>query len=73
MPMPAHFRPVLSLRPQPESIAMTLDQILFLSILGPGRYRFGDFLRSGLPPTALVSAWMARWLCPGGRLWPEIG
>jgi di/tricarboxylate transporter len=38
-----------------------------LLILGPGRYTFGDFLRVGLPLTALIAAiscWMARamWL-----------
>lgn len=36
-----------------------------LLILGPGQYRFHDFVRIGLPLTiliALVSAWMARWL-----------
>jgi di/tricarboxylate transporter len=38
-----------------------------LLILGPGRYTFGDFLRVGLPLTALIagiSCWMARaiWL-----------
>jgi di/tricarboxylate transporter len=39
-----------------------------LLILGPGQYRFGDFLRIGLPLTVLiglVSAWMARWLWLG--------
>ncbi|TBR13197.1 MAG: SLC13 family permease [Lysobacter sp.] len=44
-----------------------------LLILGPGQYRFGDFLRIGLPLTAMiafVSAWMARWLWLGGPLWP---
>ena len=44
-----------------------------LLILGPGQYRFGDFLRIGLPLTvliALTSAWMARWLWLGGPLWP---
>ena len=47
-----------------------------LLILGPGQYRFGDFLRIGLPLTvliALVSAWMAQWLWLGGRLWPGLG
>ena len=47
-----------------------------LLILGPGQYRFGDFLRIGLPLTALialVSAWMAQWLWLGGRLWPALG
>ena len=46
-----------------------------LLILGPGQYRFGDFLRIGLPLTvliALVSAWMARWLWLGGAFWPEF-
>jgi di/tricarboxylate transporter len=44
-----------------------------LLILGPGQYRFMDFLRIGLPLTALialVSAWMAQWLWLGGQLWP---
>jgi di/tricarboxylate transporter len=47
-----------------------------LLILGPGQYRFGDFLRVGLPLTvivALVSAWMARWLWLGGPLLPHVG
>ena len=47
-----------------------------LLILGPGQYRFGDFLRIGLPLTvviALVSAWMARWLWLGGPLLPHVG
>jgi len=46
-----------------------------LLILGPGQYRFGDFLRIGLPLTvviALVSAWMARWLWLGGPLLPHF-
>lgn len=44
-----------------------------LLILGPGQYRFADFLRIGLPLTAmiaLVSAWMSRWLWLGGPLLP---
>ena len=44
-----------------------------LLILGPGQYRFADFLRIGFPLTALVavtSCWMARWLWLGGPLWP---
>jgi len=46
-----------------------------LLILGPGQYRFGDFLRIGLPLTtliALVSAWMARWLWLDGPFWPAL-
>lgn len=44
-----------------------------LLILGPGNYRFHDFLRIGLPLTvmiALVSAWMAQWLWLGGAFLP---
>ncbi|MFT3897511.1 MAG: SLC13 family permease [Thermomonas sp.] len=47
-----------------------------LLILGPGQYRFGDFLRVGLPLTvliALVSAWLSRWLWLDGALWPALG
>ena len=47
-----------------------------LLILGPGQYRFGDFLRIGLPLTAmiaLVCTWMAQWLWLGGPLWPAFG
>ena len=46
-----------------------------LLILGPGQYRFADFLRIGLPLTALiafVSAWMARWLWLDGVFWPRF-
>ena len=44
-----------------------------LLVLGPGQYRFGDFLRIGLPLTVLIavtSAWMARWLWLDGPLLP---
>jgi len=44
-----------------------------LLVLGPGQYRFNDFLRIGLPLTigiGVVSAWMARWLWLGGPLLP---
>jgi di/tricarboxylate transporter len=47
-----------------------------LLILGPGQYRFGDFLRIGLPLTAVVavvSAWMSQWLWLGGPLLPSFG
>ena len=46
-----------------------------LLILGPGQYRFADFLRIGLPLTvlvALVSAWMSQWLWLGGALLPAL-
>lgn len=46
-----------------------------LLILGPGQYRFGDFLLVGLPLTALiafVSAWLARWLWLAGPLLPAF-
>ncbi|MGI8560053.1 MAG: SLC13 family permease [Luteimonas sp.] len=44
-----------------------------LLILGPGQYRFADFLRVGMPLTvlmALISAWMARWLWLDGPMLP---
>lgn len=44
-----------------------------LLVLGPGQYRFNDFLRLGLPLTvliAIVSAWMSRWLWLGGPMLP---
>ena len=47
-----------------------------LLILGPGQYRFADFLRIGLPLTALIAlvcAWMARWLWLDGPLRPLSG
>lgn len=46
-----------------------------LLILRPGQYRFGDFLRVGLPLTVLIGlvcAWMARWLWLGGPLLPRL-
>ncbi len=47
-----------------------------LLILNPGQYTFGDFLRVGVPLTALIalaSAWMARWMWLGGPLLPSVG
>ncbi|MGH8083698.1 MAG: SLC13 family permease [Lysobacter sp.] len=47
-----------------------------LLILGPGQYRFGDFVRIGVPLTALIAfvcAWMTRWLWLGGPLLPTFG
>ena len=47
-----------------------------LLILGPGQYRFADFLRVGAPLTVLlafVCAWMTRWLWLGGPLLPFGG
>jgi di/tricarboxylate transporter len=46
-----------------------------LLILNPGQYRFGDFLRVGVPLTiflGLTSAWLAQWLWLGGPLVPEL-
>ena len=76
---------VLDLPPTPFVVCTALGAVVaFLTpighhgnllILGPGQYRFGDFLRIGLPLTvliALVSAWMARWLWLGGAFWPEF-
>ena len=77
---------VLDLPPTPFVVCTALGAVVaFLTpighhgnllILGPGQYRFGDFLRIGLPLTvvvALVSAWMARWLWLGGPLLPHFG
>lgn len=47
-----------------------------LLILGPGQYKFGDFLRIGLPLTVLIAvvcAWMSRWLWLAGPLVPHFG
>jgi di/tricarboxylate transporter len=44
-----------------------------LLILNPGQYRFGDFLRVGVPLTLLIgvtSAWLAQWLWLNGPLLP---
>jgi len=44
-----------------------------LLIFNAGQYRFGDFLRFGIPLTigiSVVSVWIARWLWLGGPLWP---
>lgn len=44
-----------------------------LLILNPGQYKFGDFLRVGIPLTVLIgfaTSWMARWLWLGGPLLP---
>jgi di/tricarboxylate transporter len=38
-----------------------------LMVYGPGRYRFSDFLRVGLPLVILLFA-LAMWLVP--RYWP---
>ena len=77
---------VLDLPPEPFVVCTALGAVVaFLTpighhgnllILRPGQYRFGDFLRVGLPLTvlaALVSAWMARWLWMGGPLLPSFG
>jgi di/tricarboxylate transporter len=77
---------VLGLPPAPFVVCTALGAVVaFLTpighhgnllILRPGQYSFGDFLRIGLPLTALValvSAWMARWLWMGGPLLPHFG
>ncbi len=77
---------VLDLPPAPFVVCTALGAVVaFLTpighhgnllILQPGQYRFGDFLRIGLPLTVLiglVSAWMARWLWMGGPLLPQLG
>jgi di/tricarboxylate transporter len=74
---------VLDLPPEPFVVCTALGAVVaFLTpighhgnllILGPGQYRFIDFLRIGLPLTALIAlvcAWMARWLWLGGALLP---
>ncbi|MDQ3161125.1 MAG: SLC13 family permease, partial [Pseudomonadota bacterium] len=85
-PIAISLAQVLDLPPTPFVVCTALGAVVaFLTpighhgnllILGPGKYRFGDFLRVGLPLTvviAVVSAWMARWLWLGGPLWPELG
>ncbi len=77
---------VLDLPPTPFMVCTALGAVVaFLTpighhgnllILGPGQYRFGDFLRIGLPLTALValvSTWLARWLWLHGPLLPHFG
>ncbi len=84
-PVAISLAQLLDLPPTPFVVCTALGAVVaFLTpighhgnllILGPGQYRFGDFLRIGLPLTvaiALVSAWMARWLWLGGPLWPTL-
>lgn len=76
---------ILGLPPTPFVVCTALGAVVaFLTpighhgnllILGPGQYRFGDFLRVGLPLTvmvAVVSCWMAQWLWLGGPLLPQF-
>ena len=82
-PIAVELAQSLGLAPTPFVVCTALGAVVaFLTpighhgnllILGPGQYRFHDFLRIGLPLTALialVSAWMARWLWLDGPLWP---
>ncbi|MFC3552325.1 SLC13 family permease [Lysobacter cavernae] len=82
-PIAVELAQSLGLAPTPFVVCTALGAVVaFLTpighhgnllILGPGQYRFHDFLRIGLPLTALialVSAWMARWLWLGGPLLP---
>ena len=84
-PVAISLAQLLDLPPTPFVVCTALGAVVaFLTpighhgnllILGPGQYRFGDFLRIGLPLTiaiALVSAWMARWLWLDGPLWPAL-
>ncbi len=76
---------VLGLPPAPFIVCTALGAVVaFLTpighhgnllILKPGQYKFGDFLRVGLPLTiliSLVSAWMARWIWMDGPLIPHF-
>ncbi|HEY0505144.1 MAG TPA: SLC13 family permease [Lysobacter sp.] len=82
-PIAVELAQSLGLSPTPFVVCTALGAVVsFLTpighhgnllILGPGQYRFADFLRIGLPLTALialVSAWMSRWLWLGGPLFP---
>ncbi|MGO4221523.1 SLC13 family permease [Lysobacter sp. TAF61] len=82
-PVAVELAQSLGLAPTPFVVCTALGAVVaFLTpighhgnllILGPGQYRFADFLRIGLPLTmliALVSAWMSRWLWLGGPLLP---
>ncbi len=55
--------------------ALTLTGILSAEEAVAGFYRFGDFLRVGVPLTVLLglsSAWLAQWLWLGGPLVPDV-
>ena len=82
-PVAISLAQVLDMPPTPFVVCTALGAVVaFLTpighhgnllILGPGQYRFGDFLRIGLPLTVVIgmtSAWMARWLWLGGPLLP---
>ena len=73
----------MGLAPEPFVVCTALGAVAaFLTPLGhhgnllifnAGQYRFGDFLRVGIPLTvgiSLISVWMARWLWLGGPLLP---
>ncbi|HEY5850653.1 MAG TPA: SLC13 family permease [Lysobacter sp.] len=82
-PVAVELAQSLGLAPTPFVVCTALGAVVaFLTpighhgnllILGPGQYRFSDFVRIGLPLTtliALVSAWMSQWLWLGGPLLP---
>jgi di/tricarboxylate transporter len=82
-PIALAFAQGLGLPPAPFVVAVAMGAVAsFLTpighhgnllILNPGQYRFADFLRIGIPLTALIalaSAWMTRWLWLGGPLLP---
>ena len=85
-PVAVELAQSLGLSPTPFVVCTALGAVVaFLTpighhgnllILGPGQYRFGDFVRVGLPLTvmaALVCAWMSRWLWLGGPMLPSFG
>ena len=85
-PIAVELAQSLGLAPTPFVVVTALGAVVaFLTpighhgnllIIGPGRYRFGDFLRIGVPLTVLIAfvcAWMTRWLWLGGPLLPTFG
>ncbi|MGQ4582142.1 SLC13 family permease [Lysobacter sp. F60174L2] len=85
-PIAVELAQSLGLAPTPFVVCTALGAVVaFLTpighhgnllILGPGQYRFGDFVRVGVPLTVMVAfvcAWMTRWLWLGGPLLPGFG
>ncbi|MDX1549211.1 SLC13 family permease [Novilysobacter spongiicola] len=85
-PIAVHLGQSMGISPTPLVVCTALGAVVaFLTpighhgnllILGPGGYRFGDFMRIGVPLTmmiALVSAWMTRWIWLDGPMLPGMG